>query len=294
MTKDQALNNRWIDLRLWPGRPLAGGGPLWAALCGLIASGGLRLDANVALTAGFALFLAGPMWGAVWRAVAVTDWFTPFSASEWAMPASWVTLLPYTAPDSPAGRLADELGRTKAWWRERLWPCYGTAVVELAVALPLSLGVALIVGYPAVVLTVAVWALATLASLVDRGAGTPPTELQAIVEGGLPWLAGHAVLGELRCSSVALAATFALCYGAALSLAAGRRRSLAWLSVGQAGAIAILIVGGQALLAALAVLFLLPQFYLQAYLHRDGDARWYLRRVQPFVMIIMILAALTL
>jgi len=294
MTKDQALNNRWIDLRLWPGRPLAGGGPLWAALCGLIASGGLKLDASVVLTVGFALFLAGPTWGAVWQAVAVADWFTPFSASEWAMPAPWVTLLPYTSPGSPAGRLADGLGRMKAWWQERLWPRHGPAVVQLAVALPLSLGVALIVGRPAVVLTVAVWALATLASLVDRGAGTPPTELQAFVEGGLPWLAGHAVLGKLTWSSVALAATFALSYGAALALAAGRRRSPAWLNAGQAGAIALLVVRGRALPATLAVLLLLPQLYLEAYLHRDGNARWYLYRVQPFVMIIMILTALTL
>ena len=67
---DKRLNRRWVDLRLWPGRPLAGGGPLWTALCGLIASGGLKLDASVALTAGFALFLAGPLWGAVWQAVA--------------------------------------------------------------------------------------------------------------------------------------------------------------------------------------------------------------------------------
>jgi hypothetical protein len=294
MAQDRTFNNRWIDLRLWAGRPLAGGGPLWAALCGLVGSGGLKLNASVALTAGFALFLAGPVWGAVWQAVALADWFTPFSAGEWAMPAPWVTPLPYTEPDSPAGRLADRLGRMRAWWRERFWPHYGSAVVELAVALPLSLGVAWIVGRPAVVLTVAVWALSTLASLVDRGAGTPPTELQAIVEGGLPWLMGHAVLSELTWPSAALAATFTLSYGAALALAAGQRRSLAWLNGGQAGAIAILIVQGHTLPATMAVLLLLPQLYLQAYLHRDGDAPWYLRRAQPFAMLIMILAAVAL
>jgi hypothetical protein len=294
MVGNRELNNRWIDLCLWPGRPLAGGGPLWAALCGLIASGGLRLDASVALTAGFALFLAGPLWGAVWQAVAATDWFASFSASEWAMSAPWVTLLPYTMPHSPAGRLADELGRARVWWRERVWPRHGASVAALAVVLPLSLGVAWIVGRPALVLTVAVWALATLALVVGRGAGRSPAELQAIVEGGLAWLLGHAVLGELTWPSVLLAAAFALSYGASLALATSRHRPLTWLNGGQGAAIVLLVAEGQTLPAALATLLLLSQFYLQAYLHRDGDARWYLRRAQPFVMAVMLLAALVI
>ncbi len=294
MAKDQRLNNRWIDLRLWPGRPLAGGGSLWAALCGLVASGGLKLDANVALAAGFALFLAGLMWGTVWQAVAAADWFTPFSASAWATPGPWVTLLPYTGPGSPAGRLADGLGRARAWWRERLWPRHGPEIVELIVALPLSLGVALIVGRPALVLTVAVWALATLALLVDRGAGTPPAELQAIVEGGLAWLLGHAVLGELTWPSVVLAAAFALSYGAALALVTDYHRPLAWHNGGQGAAIVLIVAEGHPLSAVLVTLLLLSQLYLQAYLHRDGDARWYLHRAQPFVMLVMLLAALAI
>jgi hypothetical protein len=294
MMNETRMNNRWLDLRLWPGRPLAGGGPLWAALCGLIVSGGLELDASAVLTAGFTLFLAGPLWGGVWQAVAEADWFTPFSAREWAMPAPWLTLLPYTSPESPAGRLAQGLGRVRVWWRERLWPGYGAAVVGLVVVLPLSLGVALIVGRPAVVLTVAVWALATLAQMVDRGAGAPPSELQALAEGALPWLLGHAVLGELTWPSVALAAAFSLGYGAALGLAADSRRSLAWLNGGQAVAVFVLVVEGQPLGAVLVVLLLLSQLYLQAYLHRDGNALWYLRRAQPFVMAAMLLAAAAL
>lgn len=294
MIDDQGLNNRWVDLRLWPGRPLAGGGSLWAVLCGLIASNGLGLEAGVILTAGFALFLAGPLWGAVWQAVALNDWFTPFSAHEWAIPASWVALLPYTAPGSPAGRIAEGLGRARVWWRERLWPGHGIAVIGLAVALPLSLGVALVVGRSAVVLTVAVWALATLAQVIDRGVGTPPSELQATVEGGLPWLLGHAVLGELTWPSVAVAAAFAVGYGASLALARGYGQPLAWLNGGQALVLILLIAEGHPFLAALAALLLLSQLYLQAYLHRDGDVRWYLRRAQPFVMGGMLLTALAL
>lgn len=294
MAENQGLNNRWIDLHLWPGRPLAGGGPLWAALCGMIASGELRLDASLALTAGFALFLAGPLWGAVWQAVSMTDWFTPFSISEWATPGPWLTLLPYTAPGSPAGRLAEGLGRTRVWWRERFWPCYGTAVIELTVVLPLSLGVALIVGRPAAELTVAVWALATLALVVDRGAGIPPIELQAIVQGGLAWLLGHAVLGNLTWPSAAMAGAFAISYGAALALVAGRRNSLVWLNSGQGAIIVLLVAEGHPLPAVLATLLLLSQLYLQAYLHRDGDVFWYLYRSQPFVMAIMLLAALAI
>lgn len=291
MTKNQALNDRWINLHLWPGRPLAGGGPLWAALCGLLASGDLKLDASLALTAGLALFLVGPIWGAVWQAAAAADWFTPFSAGEWAAPGPWLTLLPYTSPNSPAGRVANGLGRARVWWRERFWPRYGTAAIELAVVLPLSLGLALIVGHPAAVLTVAVWALAILAQVVDRGAGTPPVELQAIVQGSLAWLLGHAVLSELTWLSAAMAGAFAVSYGAALALAAGRRSPLTWLNGGQGAAIVLLVAQGHPFPAALAALLLLLQLYLQAYLHRDGDVFWYLRRTQPLVMVVMLLAA---
>ncbi len=294
MTQPQELKNRWIDLHLWPGRPLAGGGPLWATLCGLIASNGLEPDAGVILIAGFALFLAGPMWGAAWQTVAATDWFASFSVSEWAAPAPWLTLLPYTSPDSPAGRLAEMLGRVRVWWREQLWPRHGAKVVELATMLPLSLGVAWIAGRWALLLTTAVWALATLALLVDRGTGAPPTELQAIVEGGLTWLLGHAVLNELTWPSLALAAAFALSYGGAQTLAADGQRSLAGLNAGQGLAIILLVTERQTLVAAIAALLLLSQFYLQAYLHRKRDTRWYLRRAQPFVMTIMLLAAIAI
>ncbi|OQY24934.1 MAG: hypothetical protein B6I34_03035 [Anaerolineaceae bacterium 4572_32.1] len=294
MINDKGLNNRWIDLRLWPGRPLTGGGPLWAALCGLIASGSLKADGSIALTVGFALFLAGPMWGTVWQAVAAADWFTPFSAREWPASAPWVTLLPYTAPDSPSGRLAQVLGRIRVWWRECLWPRYGDAVVELLVALPLSLGVALVVGRAAVLLTVAVWALATLAQMVDRGAGAPPAALQAIMEGGLAWLLGHAVLSELTWPSAAIAGSFALAYAAALTLTEGNRRALLWLNSAQAMVVILLIAQGYSISAALVVLLMLLQLALQASLHRDGDAPQYLRRAQPFVMAIMLLTAFSL
>lgn len=294
MIKDGEFANRWIDLRLWPSRPLAGGGALWAGLCGLVASGALALDAGIAMTAGFALFLAGPMWGAVWRAVAVADWFTPFAAYEGTPPAPWVTLLPYTEPDSPAGRLAAGLGRARVWWRERFWPEYRAEASALFVALPLSLGVALVVGRPAVILTVLVWALATLAQLVDRGAGEPPLALQAAVEGALPWLLGHAALGDLTGPSVAAAIAFGVVYGASLMLAEGQRQWLLGLIGGQIAAIALLVFQGHFGVAVVAALLLLPQLYLQAYLHRDGQARLYLRSVQPFVMAVMLLTAAAL
>jgi hypothetical protein len=300
MMRDRGLVNRWIDLRLWPGRPLAGGGPLWAGLCGLVASGALALDARIAMAAGFALFLAGPIWGAVWQAVAVVDWFAPFSTGEWSPSAPWLTVLPFTEPSSPAGRLAAGLGRTRLWWRERFWPQYRTEAGALFVTLPLSLGVALVVGRPAVLLTVIVWSLATLALLVDRGAGTPPSALQAMVEGGLPWLLGHVALGDPTGPSVAAAVIFGLVYGASLALATGQRRSLSGLSGlsgligGQMAAVALLVLQEHFALAVVAVLLLLPQLYLQVHLHRDGRTRAYLRSVQPFVMAIMLLTAIAL
>jgi len=292
MLKDRGLDNRWIDLRLWPGRPLAGGGPFWAALCGLIASGGLAADANLALKIGFTLFLAGPIWGALWQVLAAADWFTPFLAREWAISAPWVMPLPYTGPDSPAGHVAESLGRIRVWWSERFWPRYGPDALGLFVALPLSLGVALVLGRPAVVLTVAVWTLATLAQLVDRGAGTPPIELQAMVESGLPWLLGHALLRDLTWLSVAMSLLFTITCSASLLLARSKHRPLAWLNGGQGAAIILLILDNQFLFAAAIALLFLSQLYLQSFLHRDGDARCYLGQAQPFLMASMLLTAI--
>ena len=102
------------------------------------------------------------------------------------------------------------------------------------------------------------------------------------------------MLGEATWPSVALAVAFALSYGAGLALIDGRHGSGGWLIGGQAGAIVVLIAQGQVVPAVPAVLLLLPQLYLQAYLYRDGNARWYLRRVQPFVMTVMVLAAFIL
>ncbi|MFZ5917832.1 MAG: hypothetical protein ACOYZ7_12905 [Chloroflexota bacterium] len=294
MWQDRRTGNRWIDLHLWPGRPLSGSGPLWAALCGLVASGGLRIDAQAAIAAGFALFLAGPLWGAVWQAVATVDWFTPFSAREWAIPAPWITLLPYTEPDSPAGRLAQGLGRARVWWRERLWPQHHSQLLGLLVAWPLSLSVALVLGRPAIALTVTTWALATLALLVDRGVDRPSIPLAAIVEGVLPWLLGHAALGLPTWPSVAAAITSGVTQGAALALLTGRRAALAWLNGGQIAVTVLLFVRGEPAAAVLVTLLLLCQLYLQSFLQRDGEPAVYLRRAQPFVMAGMLVTALAI
>ena len=49
-------------------------GPVWAVLCGTVASGGLTARWETALPLLLAAFVADPLWGALWTLVAETDW----------------------------------------------------------------------------------------------------------------------------------------------------------------------------------------------------------------------------
>jgi hypothetical protein len=122
--------------------------------------------------------------------------------------------------------------------------------------------------------------------------------LQAGLEIGLSWLAGHTVFGSLTWTSFALACSYAVAYQGALSL--GRRDrawSLALLYGGQAMAALWLLLPGHpspvnAAYAALGMgVLLVPQLLLLSGFETNGHEAWYVRRAAPFVMAAMALAA---
>ena len=275
-------------------RPLTWLGPAWAALCGAVASGWLTLNGQNLLVLLIALFLADALWGTLWHLLAERDWFVSSNWRSQAQEAS-LTALPYTAPGSPSHRIFSRLGQKLAWWRAVFWPRQGSALLGLAVALPLTLVLAVIVGRRVIILTTAALAIMVLALLRTRRHSVPPLSLRAILEMGLAWLAGHTAFAPLTLRSFLLATLYTVAYHNCLKLATNSgKRSLTLLKVSQAAVIALLVFLKQPVVAGVVGLLLLPQMLLQPFLDQGEVELWYLRRTRPFLMAGMLLAALAI
>jgi len=255
-----------------------------------VASGWLTLTGQNLLFLLVALFLADALWGTLWYLIAERDWFVsspwPSQAQEFSL-----TVLPYTTPGSPSHRL----GRRLAWWRTVFWPRLGSALLGLAVVLPLTLILAIILGQRVIILTTAALAIMVLALLRARRHSAPPLSLRAILEMGFAWLVGHTAFAPLTLWSFLLATCYTVAYHNCLTLAQDSgKRSLTLLRVSQAAVIASLIFLRQPVIAGVAGLLLLPQMLLQPFLGRGGVELWYLQRTRPFLMVGMLLAALAI
>jgi hypothetical protein len=253
-----------------------------------VASGWLTLTGQNLLFLLVALFLADALWGTLWHLITETGWFVSSPWPSQAQEAS-LTVLPYTAPGSPSHRL----GRRLAWWRTVFWPRLGSVLLGLAVVLPLTLILAIILGQRVIILTVAALAIMVLAFLRARRHSAPPLSLRAILEMGFAWLVGHTAFAPLTLWSFLLATCYTVAYHNCLTLAQGSgKHSLTLLRVSQAAVIALLIFLRQPVIAGVAGLLLLPPMLLQPFLGRGGVELWYLQRTRPFLMAGMLLAAL--
>jgi len=281
-----------IKLEVRSTRPLTWLGPAWAALCGAVASGRLTLSGQSLLFLLIVLFLADALWGTLWHLIAEGDWLVP-SDRPFLSPQASSIALPYTVPDSPGHRVFGQLGRRLAWWRTEFWPRQGSAVVGLAVVLPLTLVLAVVLGRRVIILTVAALAIMLLALIRARRHGAAPLLLQAILEMDLAWLAGHTAFGRLSWWSFVLATLYTVAYHSCLKLATNSgRHALSPLKLSQATVIAVIIFLRQPIVAGVVGLLVLPQMLLQPFLGQGEVELWYLRRTGPFLMAGMLLTAL--
>lgn len=276
---------RWVNLQVRLAR-FGGPGPIWAVLCGAVASGEMALSGPALLAMLLTFFLVDPLWGFLWDHIVEVDWHVPSTLSS-LFPSDELRPPPYTAPNSPGGRLFHRLSRASAWWRGVLWPKLGSEISGLAIALSLTAALAVILGLRVVILTIVALSLMALLRWRDLSPRLP----RAILEAGLAWLVGHGAFGPLSWPSLTLAAVYAGAYYACLALAAGKS-SLALLNGAQAAVVALLIGLKHPLMAGLVGLTLLPQMLLQSYLRGSGSAIRYLQRTRLFLMAGMMLAAL--
>jgi len=165
-----------LSLQVWAERAPWRMAGAWSAVTGLLAAGlltrsTLELDIRTAL---LIILLADALWGALWRLTGGRHALLalPAAAQNRQVP------LPYLEADSPAARLLVNDGTG-------LWP------MLTAVGGPALLGtlmVALVLGTPATLLTMAAAGASGLAWSVRHNAGPTPLVLWSLVTIGLPWL----------------------------------------------------------------------------------------------------------
>lgn len=272
-------------------------GPIWAALCGALASNGRLWPGEQLLTLLMVFFLVEGLWN-TWRALLVDiDWRA--LATTYPLPdGGRMPVLPYLTPWSPLGRIIDGWERLRRWAREILPPAYGNALTTMPYLPVLILTLSILLGRVFLILSVLVIALVTLEWIVARRQ-TWHKSLQAIVQLASSWIAGHLVFAPLAAPSLTLACAYALGYQGALYLndercTAGQYPwALSLLFGGQVLAAGIVALQGPTLVAIVLGLLLAPQLLLLPQLAPDTAQTHYLRPIAPIVGLSMLLAAWT-
>ncbi len=284
---------RLITLQVRFAHPVSWFGPLWAALCGALASGEMALDVTHLFLLVTVLFLTELALGTVWELALNTDWSSLSREKE--QPAKAVLMLPYAAPSSPNQRISRQLGRVITWGQTALRPGAGRAVPGLLVTAVMALIMAVFLGRSLVLLTLAALATAALAPLLTRRRQAAPLWLRAFFEAGLTWLMGHAAFGPFNWPSLLAGGLYTGLYQSCLALQRRQdKRAIVRFNLFQIAIVALLVVVKQPLLAGVVGLLMLPPLSLQPLLGPGETGPWYLRRSQPFLMLNMLVTALAI
>lgn len=295
-----------IQVRFFVIRPMWRIGPGWAAVGGVLASGALPSAPEHLLTLLLVWFIADPVLGTVWD-VGVGGSSPPAHRGVWRRlftdqrpdRGSALVVFPYTQPDSLGQQLAEHLGRFRCWWRESFWPEAGHEFITVALGLGLALLLSAVVGPAVLVLVIFSVALSWLAAFSQDEAlshcpsspavaGNPTW--RGLAEFGIAWLIGSVVLGQPSPLVIALG----VCY-TAIYLGLMRRPDRFWLAGAGQFAITCLLVGlRHPLAAAVTAIILVPQWGLRASAGSPGASGPYLRAVQPFILVSMVVATLAI
>lgn len=278
--------NGLVRLFALPDHALSWMVPLWATLCGAVASGGLALTLDGGVRLLLTLLLVEVGWGTLWTALATTDWAAPLRRWQDWPAVGQPAFLPYTRPDSPGGRLARWLAQLRSWWREAPDATVRRALAAVTAALLLSLILAAVLGANMLLLTLVALALMQLALVFDRGRGRVGAGWDGALRLGLPWLAGHLVFAALALPATALAAAFSA--SAAGIGGANRPVGRALWAAGQLAAALLFLPLQRPLAVPFLALLLLPQLLLMG---QGGQEGGWIPRAWPWLAASMLLAA---
>jgi len=289
------------------GRPLSGGlihfqirltrlsrwlGPLWSALCGVLAAGNFDPRSDDWLRLAVLLLLVDGGWGTLWSALSTTDWAA--SVDQWR---HWhtghrISTLPYTKAGAPGYRLAQALGTFRSWWRTVLWPQCGSAISSALVALFLTGIFSLLLGPTAFILTIAALATVQLGVAWEGGSGRVIPEWDSVIAIALPWIAGQSAFGAITLSSSALAFCLALAFGTAWRVT--NPWGVAAHIFSQVLSPTLLIAMGHPVAAAAYAIVLAPQFALLPLVKKSQYAGWYVKHTRWWLFTSMLLVAVAL
>lgn len=290
---EHLLPGRLIGLQGRLARPFWGVMGIWSALCGALASNRFKWDGGDLLTLALVLLLADLAWGSLWDLAVGTDW-RRLLAGSWssARPAS-LAALPYTQSDSPGGRLIRGLNRLVGWWREAFWPAAAPTLLGLLAGVALTTVLTLLLPERLRPLNIALVVLIAVGA-VQRWRGQTSLAGQALVQVGLSWLAGHGAFAEVSQVSIALAISLAVAAWGVFRVMEGRSGGLWLLDGGQVIVVALLAVLKQPLAAGAAGLLLFGQIASQPALGSGGDPARIMQRTWPWLMAVMLVAALAI
>jgi len=305
-----------ITLLLVPTGSTVAFGPAWAVLCGACAAASslwqeakvssaspsaralLQASRHGLVAVVLALFIAEVLWS-TWRArVVEAGWAGLCSRGPLPPTTDPALVLPFTTPWSPLGRLQRSWSHARSWLRQAVPAEAAGALPTLAILPPLILILSAFAGQGMALLSLAAICLALIEWRVARRA-SPHTAMQAALQIGLSWLAGHSAFRQVTMSSFILACCYAISYQGTLSLDAettppgARRRSwsLSLLFGGQVAALVLLVLLGHPVVAALVSMLLAPQMLLVSRLGQGEPNAWFLQRALPFLMAAMPIVA---
>ena len=273
-------------------------GPTWAALCGVLASNASPSGGGDIVKLLFLVLLVDGGWGTIWAALAGTNWSMPIQRWRFWETEKTTRHLPYTLPGSIGHQLSRWAGRLRAWWSAVFWPACGPAVQAILVGVPLSALLGVVLGPELLLLSTAALALMEMGVLWKGGDGTVPAGWDGLIGVTLPWMAGHATFGGLTVPSTVFALVFAVAWGNTWKpTSAGARTALILSEVSAAVGLVAL---GRPLTAGLVLLALVPQMALLPWASQDTPASTilpaarFVRYTRPWLMGIMVVAALVL
>ncbi len=256
-------------------------GPAWAVLCGVTASGNFGWQGHDWVRLALLILLVDGGWGTLWAALGSTNWATPLRRWRNYHLGDPVPPLPYTLPGSPGDHAFRWLGQLRSWQRDVLWPTCGPALSAIAIALPVTVVLAVLLGPKLLLLSLAAVATIQLSLAWNWG--------DAVVAVMLPWMAGHVAFGPPTPDSAGLALVFTLAWGANRRATSPGARSLGIAA--QLAALFLLVALHHPLAAGAIALLLTPQLALIPWLRRGQPASWYTLHTRLWLMAAMLVAA---
>jgi hypothetical protein len=259
-----------------------------------MAANNWRWESDAWLSMVLTIFIVEVLWS-TWRAGWLdVDWASLFTVNLESLGDASIPGIPYTTPWSPLGRFLGRLRQTRHWLHEDSSAEQRGALLTLPILPPLILLLSAVIGWQMLVLSLAALSLSMIEWRVARWRCTHAA-LQAGLEIGLSWLAGHTVFGPLSWTSFTLACCYAIAYQGILSFDQARRSwSLSLFYGGQAAAailLALLRSSSTALVAVALGMLLAPQWLLLVKLEMKEQGLSYLKRTVPFFMVAMAIAA---